>query len=99
VQCARTERAAQGATYRKILYWLRATDARPVKADFFLASGKYIKSATFDEYRQVGGLTLLRRLTIYDQIRKNSHSVLEYTGFAARNLPDRMFHQGRSDRF
>jgi len=101
VQCNVLELNARrkGATYRKILYWLRATDARPVKADFFLASGKYIKSATFDEYRQVGGLTLLRRLTIYDQIRKNSHSVLEYTGFAARNLPDRMFHQGRSDRF
>jgi outer membrane lipoprotein-sorting protein len=89
----------KGATYRRILYWLRATDARPVKADYFLASGKHIKSATFDEYQQVGGLTLLRRLTIYDQIRKNSHSVLEYSGFAARNLPDRMFHQGRSDRF
>jgi outer membrane lipoprotein-sorting protein len=101
VQCNVLELNARrkGATYRKILYWLRATDARPVKADFFLASGKHIKSATFDEYRQVSGLTLLRRLTIYDQIRKNSHSVLEYTGFAARNLPDRMFHQGRSDRF
>ncbi|MGO9095387.1 MAG: outer membrane lipoprotein-sorting protein [Bryobacteraceae bacterium] len=101
VQCNVLELNARrkGATYRKILYWLRATDARPVKADFFLASGKYIKSATFDEYQQVAGLTLLRRLTIYDQIRKNSHSVLEYTGFAPRNLSDRMFHQGRSDRF
>jgi hypothetical protein len=42
---------------------------------------------------------LLRRLTIYDQIRKNSHSVMEYSGFAPRTLPDRKFHQGRSDRF
>jgi outer membrane lipoprotein-sorting protein len=74
----------KGATYRRILYWLRATDARPVKAEYFLASGKHTKSATFDEYQQVGGRVLLRRLTIYDQIRKNS---------------DRMFHQGRSDRF
>ncbi|MGC9972204.1 MAG: outer membrane lipoprotein-sorting protein [Bryobacteraceae bacterium] len=89
----------KGATYRRILYWLRATDARPVKAEFFLASGKYIKSATFDEYQEVGGRMLLRRFTIYDQIRKNSHSVMEYSGFAPRNLPDRIFHQGRSDRF
>jgi len=89
----------KGATYRRILYWLRATDARPVKAEFFLASGKHTKSATFDEYQQVGGRMLLRRLTIYDQIRKNSHSVMEYSGFAPRSLPDRIFHQGRSDRF
>jgi outer membrane lipoprotein-sorting protein len=89
----------KGATYRRILYWLRATDARPVKAEYFLASGKHTKSATFDEYQQVGGRVLLRRLTIYDQIRKNSHSVMEYSGFAPRTLPDRMFHQGRSDRF
>jgi outer membrane lipoprotein-sorting protein len=100
-QCHVLELTARrkGATYRKILYWLRAADARPVKADFFLASGKHTKSATFDEYQQVGGRMLLRRLTIYDQIRKNSHSVMEYSGFAPRNLPDRMFHQGRSDRF
>jgi outer membrane lipoprotein-sorting protein len=89
----------KGATYRKIRYWLRATDAQPVKADFFLASGKQIKSATFDEYQQVGGKTLLRRMTIYDQIRKNSRSVMEYSHYAPRELPDKLFHQGRSDQF
>ena len=85
----------KGATYRKIHYWLNAANARPVKADFFLASGKHLKSATFDEYRQVQGRPMLRRLTIYDQVRKGSHSVMEYGDFTARDLPDRMFHQGR----
>jgi outer membrane lipoprotein-sorting protein len=89
----------KGATYRKIHYWLRASDARPVKADFFLASGKQIKSATFDEYLQVGDKTLLRRMTIYDQIRKNSRSVMEYSHYTPRELPDKLFHQGRSDQF
>ena len=89
----------KGATYRKIHYWLRTADARPVKADFFLASGKQIKSATFDEYMQVDGRTLLRRMTIYDAIRKNSRSVMEYSHYAPRELPDKLFHQGRSDRF
>jgi outer membrane lipoprotein-sorting protein len=100
-QCHVLELTARrkGATYRRILFWLRATDARPVKAEYFLASGKHTKSATFDEYQQVGGKMLLRRLTIYDRIRKNSQSVMEYSGFAPRSLPDRMFHQGRSDRF
>ncbi len=53
-----------------------------MKAEFYLTYGKHIKSATFDEYLQTGGRTLLHRLTLYDQIRHNSHSVLEYSGSA-----------------
>jgi outer membrane lipoprotein-sorting protein len=89
----------KGATYHKIVYWLRTADARPVRAEFYLISGKHIKSATFDEYGPAGGRTMLRRMIIYDQIRKSSHSVLEYSGFAPRPLPDKLFHQGRSDSF
>jgi outer membrane lipoprotein-sorting protein len=89
----------KGSTYQKIEYWLRVQDARPVKAEFYLTSGKHIKSATFDEYLQYGGKSLLHRLTLYDQIRHNSHSVLEYSGAAQRELPDKLFYQGRTDRF
>jgi len=89
----------KGATYQRILYWLRVQDARPVRAEFYLTSGKHIKSATFDEYQQSGGRSLLHKLTLYDQIRHNSHSVLEYSGAAQRNLPDKLFYQGRTDRF
>ena len=89
----------KGATYQRILYWLRQEDARPVRAEFFLTSGKHIKSATFDDYAQVGGKTLLRRFTLYDEIRHNSHSLLEYSATTARELPDKLFYQGRADRF
>jgi len=89
----------KASTYHKIEYWLRAADARPVKADYYLTSGKYIKSATFDEYRIVAGAARLTRMTLYDQIRKQSHSVLEFSDFQPRELPDKLFHQGRLDRF
>jgi outer membrane lipoprotein-sorting protein len=89
----------KGSTYHRIVYWVRVSDARPVKADFYLTSGKHIKSATFDEYREEGGRTRLVRMTIFDQIRKTSHSVLEYSNYQARELPDKLFHQGRLDRF
>jgi outer membrane lipoprotein-sorting protein len=89
----------KGATYQRILYWLRVQDARPVRAEFYLTSGKHIKSATFDEFSSVGGRVQLRRLTLYDEIRHNSHSVLEYSGIAPRDLPDKLFYQGRTDRF
>jgi outer membrane lipoprotein-sorting protein len=89
----------KGATYQRILYWLRVPDARPVRAEFYLTSGKHIKSATFDEYAPSSGKELLRKLTLYDEIRHNSHSVLEYSGATPRSLPDKLFNQGRSDMF
>lgn len=89
----------KGATYQRILYWVRAEDSRPVRAEFYLTSGKYIKSATFDEYAPVGGKMLLRRFTLYDEIRHSSHSILTYSDAAPRDLPDKLFYQGRSDRF
>jgi outer membrane lipoprotein-sorting protein len=89
----------KGSTYQKIQYWVRVTDARPVKAEFYLTSGKHIKSATFDDYQQIGGRIQLHRFTLYDQIRHNSHSVLEYSGAVPRDLPDKLFYQGRTDRF
>jgi len=89
----------KGSTYQRILYWVRTEDARPERAEFYLTSGKHIKSATFDEYATVAGKPQLRRLTLYDEIRHNSRSVLEYTGIAPRELPDKLFYQGRADRF
>jgi outer membrane lipoprotein-sorting protein len=89
----------KGATYQRILYWIRVEDARPVKAEFYLTSGKHIKSATFDDYANFDGRLLLHRLTLYDEIRHNSHSVLEYSDSVPRALPDKLFYQGRSDRF
>lgn len=89
----------KGATYQRILYWVRTEDARPVRAEFYLTSGKHIKSATFDEYAPSGGKMLLRRLTLYDEIRRNSHSVLSYSNSSPSDLPDKLFYQGRADRF
>jgi outer membrane lipoprotein-sorting protein len=88
----------KGSTYRKIEYWVRVQDARPVKASYFLASGKHIKSATFDEFTNVNGKTMLRRMTIYDELRKTSHTVLEFSGYSPRDLPDKLFNQERLDR-
>lgn len=101
VECHVLELTAKrkGATYQRILYWLRTEDARPVRAEFYLTSGKHIKSASFDDYAQIGGKMLLRRLTLYDEIRHNSHSLLEYSAITPRDFPDKLFYQGRADRF
>ena len=90
------EAKRKGATYHKIDYWIRADNARPVKADLFVVSGKMIKSTSFDQYQQVDGHTVIKQMTIVDDIRKNSHSVIDYLQFVPRDLPDKMFHQSRA---
>jgi outer membrane lipoprotein-sorting protein len=89
----------KGATYQRILFWVRVEDDRPVRAEFYLTSGKHIKSATFDEFTTISGRNQLRRMTLYDEIRHNSHSVLDYSNIGPRELPDKLFYQGRTDRF
>jgi outer membrane lipoprotein-sorting protein len=101
VECHVLDLAARrkGATYRRILYWVKSADAEPVKAEYFLASGKLIKSATFDAYQLLYGVRILKRITIQDEIRKGSRTVIEYLGFWPKALPDKLFHQGRTERF
>lgn len=101
VNCYLLELTAKrkGSTYQRILYWLRTEDARPVRAEFYLVSGKRIKSASFDEYISVEGRMQLHRMTLYDEIHHSSHSVLEYRNFVPRELPDKLFYQGRAERF
>ncbi len=101
IECYVLELTAKrkGATYQRILYWLRASDARPVRAEFYLTSGKFIKSATFDSYEMSNGREVLEKLTLYDEIRHNSHSVLEYSGAEPRRLPGKLFYQGNTSMF
>ncbi len=101
IECHVLDLAARrkGATDRRVLLWVRSASAEPVQAQYFLASGKLIKSATFDEFQTLYGVRILRRMTIQDEIRKGSKSVIEYLGFWPKALPDKLFHQGRTERF
>jgi hypothetical protein len=73
----------------------RAAGTGGVLSDF----GQAHQVRTFDQYLQYGDRSLLHKLTLYDEIRHNSHSVLEYNGAAPHNLPDKLFNQSRTDRF
>jgi outer membrane lipoprotein-sorting protein len=88
----------KGATYRRIEYWIRVRDSRPEKADFFLASGKHIKSATYDRYEINSGSPVLVKMSIYDQVKKEAVSVIEYSNFKMQDLPDKLFHQSSISR-
>jgi putative ABC transport system permease protein len=86
----------KGATYQRMRYAVRQTDAQPVRAEFFLASGKQTKTAFFQEPRTEAGHTVMTRLVIYDHIKDRSKTIMQFSGFTPRDLPDKLFNPARS---
>ena len=81
----------KGATYQRVRYVVRQSDARPVRAEYFLTSGKPVKTATFGEPRQIAGRTTLTRIEIQDAMRAASRTTIDILTIVPRELPDKMF--------
>jgi len=78
-------------TYRKVLYWINAKNARPHKAEFYAVSGRLLKTAHYSDFDSLGGVIRPTRLIIEDALRKGHRSELEYSNMVMRDLPDMIF--------
>jgi hypothetical protein len=79
-------------TYAAVKYWVAKDGRRPVKAEFFAATGTLLKTGTFDEFKEaVPGRPLATRLTLVDGIRKDRRSVLDYGEVVVRDIPEKYF--------
>jgi opacity protein-like surface antigen len=78
-------------TYAAIKYWVARDGSRPVKAEFYAATGTLLKTGLFDRFEPLNGRPLSTRLTLSDAIRKDKKSVLEYSNIRVRDLPDKYF--------
>jgi outer membrane lipoprotein-sorting protein len=83
----------KGTTYQQIRYWVATETLLPLKAEFTLTSGKASKMTEFEEYQTVQGHRLLTRQVIYDLLRNEQQTVMEYRNYQGRPLPDKMFSQ------
>jgi hypothetical protein len=86
----------KGATYQRMRYAVRQTDAQPVRAEFFLGSGKQTKTAFFEGPRVEAGRTVMTRLVIYDHIKAQSKTIMQFSDFVPRELADKLFNPARS---
>ena len=81
----------KGATYQRVRYVIRRSDARPIKADYFLTSGKAMKTATFGGVRELAGRQTLTRIDIQDAAQAGSRTTIDILSIAPRELPDKLF--------
>jgi hypothetical protein len=86
----------KGATYQRVRYVIRRSDARPLKAEYFLTSGKPMKTAAFGEVREIAGRQTLTRIDIRDAMRDTSRTTIEILSVIPRELPDKVFSPARS---
>lgn len=78
-------------TYRKVLYWVNAKNARPHKAEFYAVSGRMLKTAYYQDFQTLGEEVRPTRIIIEDALKKGHRSELEYSNMVLRNLPDKVF--------
>lgn len=78
-------------TYRRVLYWVNARNYHPYKAEFYALSGRLLKTAYYQEFRNLDGVLRPTRLVVEDALRKGNRSVLEYSNMVERDLPDKIF--------
>ncbi len=81
----------RGVTYHRVLFWVHAASNRPYKAEFYSLSGRLLKTARYQNFRNLGGKTRPTRLVMEDALKKGEVSVLEYSDMRLRPLPDKIF--------
>jgi outer membrane lipoprotein-sorting protein len=80
----------RSVTYHRVLYWINASDFRPYKAEFYTISGRHLKTCWYQTFSQVVGALRPTTLIMEDAL-KGEKSVLEYSGFLLRDLPEKYF--------
>ncbi len=81
----------RGVTYSKVIYWVKQSNHFPYRAEFYSLSNKLLKTARYENFKNAMGRLRPARLVLEDALRKGEESILEYTGYKQRDLPDRVF--------
>jgi len=83
----------KSSTYNKIILYVIQESCQPVRAEFFLISGKHFKTAEYVEYGLFQGKLLLKKMIIYDELRKDCKTSFEYTIIQKKELPVRYYNK------
>ena len=83
----------KSATYSTVRYWVAKQDLIPLQAELRVLSDKSSKLTRFEEFEEIGGRRFLKRQVIIDLLRRERRTVLEFSNYAKRDIPDRFFNK------
>lgn len=78
-------------TYQRVRYWVRQSNYRPYKAEFYSLSGRLLKTCRYEDFRLLGGKVRPTKLVMVDAFKNGGESTLQYADMKLRELPDRIF--------
>lgn len=81
----------RSVTYNRVVYWVNKGNSRPYKAEFYAVSGKLLKTCIYQNFKEAAGSIRPLTLVMEDALSEGGKSVLEYSSFQLRELPDRYF--------
>jgi outer membrane lipoprotein-sorting protein len=81
-------------SYSHIKLWVSREGDVPLKADYYVSSGKLLKRVFFREMGMLGGSHLVTKVEILDLVRTDQHTVMTYSNLKAVQLPEKMFQPG-----
>ena len=85
--------------YNRLKLWVDEESAEPLRADFYVVSGKLIKRALYRKYDVIDGRRQLTEIEILDLLRPGHRTVMRYSNQARRDNPDKMFSKDSLGKF
>ena len=77
--------------YKRVRLWIDRDSHEPRRADFYVASGKLLKRATYKKFGTMAGRRVVTEVEIEDLLRIGHRTVMRYSNLVERNNPDKMF--------
>jgi len=82
---------ADNVTYSRALLWVEKDNYYPLKAEFYAASGRMLKTCSYENYKELAGRLRPSRLVMTDPIIKGQNSIIEYDNMDVRPLEEKYF--------
>ena len=78
-------------SYKRVRLWIGRTTYEPLRADFYVASGKLLKRAHYRKYTTMAGRRVISDIEIEDLVRPGRRTVMRYANLVERDNADKMF--------
>jgi outer membrane lipoprotein-sorting protein len=91
--------AAPDVTYHHIEMWIDTASSRPVKAKFYTESDRLLKTAYYRHYEPQLGVERPTETVIIDGLDPNWVTVMRYTDYAWRDVPEAWLQRDYLPRF
>ncbi len=81
-------------SYSRVKLWVSRDGEVPIKAEYYVNSGKLLKRLFFRELGMLHGSRMVTKVEIIDVLRPDHRTVMSYSNLDAKQLPEKMFQPG-----